>query len=82
MTFIIEKNLPIPQAVRGGQKTGKWTALASSMGLGDSVLLENQREARTLYQALNKLGFGGAQRKVDYPKDGAIYKKYRVWRIK
>ena len=82
MTFIIERNVPIPEAAFGGKKGGKWTSLALAMNVGDSVLLNDDRQARTLYQALRKAGGSGAQRKISKTDNGKTWEEYRVWRTK
>ena len=80
MNFIIERNVPIPAAATGKGKAGKWSSLALAMSVGDSVLLENDSEARTLYQALRKSGGKGAQRKIMQTEGDKTWQAYRVWR--
>ena len=82
MAFIIERNVPIPEATRGTNKNGKWSGLAKCMDVGDSVLLNDHKEARTLYQALRKMGCNGAQRKGRHTEDDKTWQAYRVWRVK
>ena len=80
MTFIIERNIPIPERVRGTGKSGEWSSLATTMSVGDSVLLKDKFEARNLYQALRKAGRGGSQRQVMQTEGDKTWQAYRVWR--
>jgi len=82
MTFIIERNVPIPEASFGKKRGGKWTSLALAMTVGDSVLLKDDKQARTLYQAIRKAGGRASQRKVNQTEDGKTWDAYRVWRTK
>ena len=82
MTFIIERNIPIPEANRGAGKKGEWSSLASTMGVGDSVLLKDKFEARSLYQALRNAKRGGSQRQVMHTEGDKTWQAYRVWRTK
>ena len=66
----IEKNIPIQES-----RNGKWIRLGLSMGIGDSVLLNNQTEACGLFYALHRRGGKIVQRKTD---NGQI----RCWRVK
>lgn len=71
----IEKNIPIP----GTGITGRWKELASNMSVGDSVAVENQREATGLSLALRKDN-GKAMQRTMRRADGGT--ELRVWRVK
>jgi len=68
----IEKNIPIPQY------NGKHADLIQKMEVGDSVLCEDLRNAKSLYQVMKRKGWKSALRKVC----DQGYGLYRVWRIK
>jgi len=82
MTFIIERNVPIPEASFGRKRSGKWTSLALALTVGDSVMLKDHKQARMLYQAIRKAGGRASQRKVNQTEDGKTWDAYRVWRTK
>lgn len=66
-----EGSIPIP--MRGGNGSGEWKALASTMKTGDSILVKNTSEASGLSSACVKLGYRITQRKVE----GGV----RIWRV-
>lgn len=47
----IESNIPLPRA-----KQTKWVRIAQKMDVGDSVLLDSNKQANCLYVALIRLG--------------------------
>lgn len=71
----IEKNIPIP----GTGVTGKWKELALNMSVGDSVLVDSQKEATGLTLALRKQN-GKAMQRTMRRADGGT--ELRVWRVK
>lgn len=73
MTYIIERNIPVPPKTTGPRSAGKWQQLAEKMQVGDSVELDKQIEAKSLYGALKKASKRCIQRKING--------KLRVWRI-
>jgi hypothetical protein len=72
MTYIIERDIPVPPKAFGVRKSGKWKQLAEKMQIGDSVELEKQSEVKALYAALRNINKRGIQRKING--------KLRVWR--
>lgn len=48
----IESNVPLPKV-----KRTKWARLAEKMGVGDSVLLDGNKQANCLYVALIRQGY-------------------------
>ena len=68
----IEKNIPLPQY------NGKHVDLIQKMEVGDSVLCEDLRTAKSLYQVMKRKGWKSSLRKVCDQEYGL----YRVWRTK
>lgn len=76
MTMLkIDRDIPIP----GTGITGKWKDLALQMRKGDSVVVEDQRQATGLVLAMKGINGKGIQRSMRRP-DGQ--KELRVWRVK
>lgn len=71
MTYIIERNIPVPPKSYSTKKWGKWQLLAEKMEVGDSIELSKQSEVKALYGALKKNNKRCIQRKIDG--------KLRVW---
>lgn len=73
MTYIIERDRPIPARTTGIRGEGKWGKLANAMSVGDSVEVNSLIEAKSLYSAFKKTGKKSCQRLLS----GKLY----VWRI-
>ena len=74
MTYTIEKNVAVPTY----SQSGKWTSLASKMGIGDSVYFNdavNTEDCRVqgLREAGRRMGFKMISRTVN--------PGVRVWRV-
>lgn len=76
MTMLkIERDVPMP----GTGITGKWKELATQMRKGDSVVVEDQRQATGLTLAIKAIK-GKAMQRMMRRADGQ--KELRVWRVK
>jgi hypothetical protein len=76
MTILkIEKNVPMP----GTGQTGRWKELAAQMRKGDSVVVQDQKQATGLTLAIKQLK-GKAMQRIMRRPDGE--KELRVWRVK
>lgn len=76
MTMLkIERDVPMP----GTGVTGKWKELATQMRKGDSVVVEDQKQATGLTLAIRAIKGKAMQRLMRRP-DGQ--KELRVWRVK
>lgn len=70
--YKIEKGIPV-----SGSR-GQWTRLAESMMVGDSVKIESENRATSLYYAIKRSGFDSKMRALNGEDKG----KYRVWKLK
>ena len=69
MKYKIEKNVPISEH----GKTGKWSSIGKKMEIGDSVLVNNRKEAVSISLVLKRAGYKAVTRKVN---NGV-----RVWKV-
>jgi hypothetical protein len=65
----IEHGVPIPPPL-----PGQWKRLGEQMRVGDSVLLETQKDAYALRAAMHRMG-----RQVSYRKIAG--EGWRIWRV-
>jgi hypothetical protein len=72
MTFLIEKNLPLPP--KKTRANPKHTDFLKSLEIGDSFGVEQKKELYPFYHAAKKINIKLAFRK----QEG---EKYRIWRI-
>ena len=68
----IDSNVDVPDPVKTYK--GKWVKLAEQMKEGDSVLLSDEKQVRSLKRAIKNIGWQTVVRTMD----GGL----RVWKLK
>tara|TARA_B100001057_G_scaffold476649_1_gene544922 strand:+ start:2176 stop:2403 length:228 start_codon:yes stop_codon:yes gene_type:complete len=71
MQFQIDSNIPVIDPVKTYK--GKWVQLAERMKAGDSILLSDENQVRSLKRAINRVGSQTVVRTMD----GGL----RVWKL-
>ena len=74
--YTVEKNVPLPNSY-AHDRIGKWTRLARSMSVGDSVLVASFAEAMSLRNALVRVKGSTHSATTRKECDGT-----RVWLVK
>ena len=71
MTYIIEKNIPIPNANGRGREKGKLRLTVEQMEIGDSIVI-NTRERKQIHNITRSVG-------IAYRCKAIGANQYRVW---
>lgn len=77
MSYIVEKNIPLPSSPRSRTVTEERNTLFASMNIGDSILVDKEAVCAAAHSYARKnpdLNIEFTQRQVG--------KGYRLWRIK